>query len=82
MNSFFRKLHWLIRRSGKEAELREEIEFHLAEETDQRQADGMTVGEATKFATAAGALACTGFGAQPSLPTREAVEKLMAKRKS
>ena len=26
------------------------------------------------FATAAGSLACTGFGAQPSLPTREAIE--------
>ena len=29
MNSFFRKLRWLTRRSDKEAELREELQFHL-----------------------------------------------------
>ena len=34
--------------------------------------------EATRFANAAGALACTRHGAQPSLPTRAAVEKLLA----
>jgi hypothetical protein len=30
--SFFRKLRWLTRRSEKEAELREELQFHLEEE--------------------------------------------------
>jgi ribokinase len=32
---------------------------------------------ALRFANAAGALACQGFGAQPSLPNRQAVDKLM-----
>ncbi|MBI4907732.1 MAG: ABC transporter permease [Acidobacteria bacterium] len=42
MNSFFRKLRWLTRRSGKEAELKEELQFHLEEEAKQRQEDGLT----------------------------------------
>ena len=29
MNAFFRKLRWLIGRRNKEAELREELQFHL-----------------------------------------------------
>ena len=37
MNSFFRKLRWLTRRSDKEAELREELQFHLEEEAEQRR---------------------------------------------
>ena len=41
MNSFFRKLRWLIRRPEKEAELREELQFHLAEEADEREAAGL-----------------------------------------
>src|SRR5215831_177893 len=46
MNSFIRKLRWLTRRSGKEAELREELRFHLGEEAEQRQDDGLTGDEA------------------------------------
>jgi hypothetical protein len=38
MNSFFRKLHWLTKRRSKEVELREELQFHLEEEAEQRQA--------------------------------------------
>lgn len=41
MNSFFRKFRWLIRRSAKEAELREELQFHLQEEAEQRRNDGL-----------------------------------------
>ena len=41
-------------------------------------AEGRTLIESARFANAAGALCCTGFGAQPSLPGREAVEKLLA----
>ena len=41
MSSLFRKLKWLIWRRGKEAELRDEIQFHLDEETERRQADGL-----------------------------------------
>src|SRR5439155_16093967 len=46
MNSFFRKLRWLTRRSDKEAELREELHFHLDKEAEQRQDDGLTEGDA------------------------------------
>src|SRR5258708_5841688 len=34
MNSFFRKLGWLLRRRDKEDELREELQFHLEEEAE------------------------------------------------
>ena len=40
MRSFFRKLAWLTQRSGKETELREELEFHLAEDANEREAEG------------------------------------------
>src|SRR3954447_6816141 len=46
MNSFFRKLRWLRRRSDKEAELREELHFHLEQEAEQRQDDGLAEHEA------------------------------------
>jgi macrolide transport system ATP-binding/permease protein len=49
MSSFFRKLSWLARRRQKEAELREELEFHLEEEAEERRADGLT-GEAARYA--------------------------------
>jgi macrolide transport system ATP-binding/permease protein len=42
MRSFFRKLNWLLNRRRKEAELREEIEFHLDEETEERRVGGFT----------------------------------------
>jgi predicted permease len=46
MIPFLRKLSWSIRKRDKEAELREELQFHLDEEADARRADGMTEGEA------------------------------------
>jgi predicted permease len=46
MNSFFRKLLWLTRRSGKETELREELQFHLQEEAEERQEHGLAEAEA------------------------------------
>ncbi len=46
MNSFFRKLRWLAQRRNKEAELREELQFHLEEEAKQRQAEGLAEQEA------------------------------------
>ena len=46
MNAFFRKLRWLIDRSDKDAELREELQFHLAEEAEERRADGLSEDEA------------------------------------
>ena len=41
------------------------------------RAEGMTMPDAVRFANAAGALCCTGFGAQPALPNREAVDRLV-----
>jgi hypothetical protein len=41
MTSFFRKLRWLMRCPGKEAELEEELRFHLQEEAAERQAEGL-----------------------------------------
>src|SRR5258708_4417128 len=46
MTSFFRKLRWLMRRPGKEAELQEELRFHLEEEAGERQAQGLAGEEA------------------------------------
>jgi ribokinase len=42
-------------------------------------AEGKPLVEAIRWGNAAGALAATQLGAQPSLPTREALEKLLAK---
>jgi putative ABC transport system permease protein len=42
MNTFLRKLTWLAKRSRKEADLREELEFHLAEEAEERKTAGLT----------------------------------------
>jgi predicted permease len=47
MISFFRKLRWWIQRRDKEADLREELQFHLAEEASEREAAGLGKGEAT-----------------------------------
>ena len=41
MTSLFRKFTWWLQRRRKEDELREELEFHLAEEADERQAGGL-----------------------------------------
>ena len=46
MRSFFRKFTWWRQRRRKEDELREELEFHLAKEADERQADGLSEDQA------------------------------------
>jgi predicted permease len=46
MISFFRKATWWLHRRRKEEQLREELQFHLAEEMDERQADGLPAEEA------------------------------------
>ena len=38
MTSFFRKLGWLARRRNKEDQLTAELQFHLEEEAEERQA--------------------------------------------
>jgi ribokinase len=43
------------------------------------RAENVTGKAALRFANAAGAICCTGFGAQPSLPARAAVDALIAR---
>jgi predicted permease len=46
MKSFFRKLTWLVRRPIKEADLQEELQFHLEEETESQIARGRSAADA------------------------------------
>ena len=46
MTSLFRKVQWWLQRRRKEDELREELQFHLAEEIEERQAGGLPADEA------------------------------------
>ena len=46
MISFLRKLRWVAQRHRKDDELREELQFHLDEEAEQFQAEGLTQDEA------------------------------------
>src|SRR6266487_1457273 len=46
MTSLFRKFMWWKHRRRKEDELREELQFHLSNEADERQADGLTEDQA------------------------------------
>jgi macrolide transport system ATP-binding/permease protein len=46
MISFFRKLRWLSQRDAKEAELRDELQFHLEEEAEERQTEGLSNADA------------------------------------
>src|SRR6476660_4408771 len=42
MTSLFRKFAWWLQRRRKEDELREELQFHLAAEAAEREADGLS----------------------------------------
>jgi hypothetical protein len=42
MNAFFRKLRWFAHRDRREAEVREELEFHLTEDAEDRRANGLS----------------------------------------
>jgi len=46
MNTFFRRLRYLLQSSRREAELREEIEAHRAHRQDALERDGLASGEA------------------------------------
>ncbi len=50
MIPFFRKLSWLRQRGRRESELREELEHHLEEEAEQRQAEGLPKAAARRAA--------------------------------
>ena len=47
MTALFRKIQWWLGRGTREAELREELQFHLDEEQETRQADGLSADDAT-----------------------------------
>jgi predicted permease len=47
MTPFFRKITWWLQRRRKETELRQELQFHLAEEIEERRTDGLSEEEAT-----------------------------------
>jgi hypothetical protein len=46
MTSFFQKLRWWTQRRLGENDLREELQFHLDEEAEQRRAEGLPNDEA------------------------------------
>jgi macrolide transport system ATP-binding/permease protein len=46
MTSFLRRLSWWMKRRRKDDELREELQFHLDEEAEERQAQGLPKDEA------------------------------------
>ncbi|HYE87536.1 MAG TPA: ABC transporter permease [Vicinamibacterales bacterium] len=50
MRSLIRRLLWWLRGSRKEAELREELDFHLAREAEERLAAGLKADEARSAA--------------------------------
>ncbi|HEY1305718.1 MAG TPA: ABC transporter permease [Vicinamibacterales bacterium] len=50
MSAFFRRLAWWRRRRVTEEELREELEFHLAEEAHEREDEGVSSEEARRRA--------------------------------
>ena len=50
MKPFFRRLSWLILRRRREADLREELQFHLDEEAEQHQVEGLAGDEALRAA--------------------------------
>ena len=46
MMPLVRKIQWWLQRRRKEVELREELQFHLAEEIEQGQSDGLSADDA------------------------------------
>jgi macrolide transport system ATP-binding/permease protein len=46
MRSLIRRFTWWLKQRRKEAELSEELQFHLSQEAEERQADGLTAQEA------------------------------------
>jgi predicted permease len=49
MHAFLRKVGWIAQRRRKEEELRDELAFHLAEESEERKATGLS-GQDARFA--------------------------------
>lgn len=50
MTPFFRKFTWWRQRRRKDEDLREELQFHLAEETDERRGNGLSEDDARRAA--------------------------------
>jgi len=50
MTALFRKFRWWLQRRRREDDLREELQFHLSQEADDREADGLTRDQARQAA--------------------------------
>lgn len=50
MRSLLRRVQWWLQGSRKEAQLREELQFHLAKEADERLAAGLKAEDARSAA--------------------------------
>ena len=50
MSGILRKVQWWLQRRHKEEDLREELQFHLAEEMDERRSRGLSADEAARAA--------------------------------
>jgi len=50
MTALFRKLQWWLQRRRREDDLREELQFHLAEEMEARRSDGLSSDDAWRAA--------------------------------
>ena len=50
MTALFRKLQWWLQRRRREDDLREEMQFHLAEEMEARRSDGLSSDDAWRAA--------------------------------
>src|SRR5262249_3260718 len=46
MKTFLHKLRWMMQRRQREAELQEELEFHLSEETERQEDSGLSKDDA------------------------------------
>lgn len=67
MTAFVRRLTWWVRRRQREAELAEELQFHLAEEADERRSDGAPDEEAAWAARRDIGLCGVLFGLVPAI---------------
>ena len=71
--TLFRKMRWWLQRQRKEDELREELQFHLAAEIDERRAAGSATPSTS--AVASGACAAAPRRASPTVRSTTGYEK-------
>jgi len=82
MNPLLNKLRWIARRSGKEAELRDELEFHLEQEAAEAAVAGLRqlLSESLLLASIGGllALGCGRLWLSDARVARQVVEAIRA----